>query len=146
MTSLQQISTGEGGVGSYVDEMPIVRADAGYPPHVTPTSQIVGSMAAFNVMMTKMGGERYSMVPKEFRDLCRGLYGRTPQPVNPKYKDKILNGAEEITCRPADNIPPQLDELKKQLADAGYPNASIEDVLSYAIFPQVALEFFKNNR
>ncbi|MBP3400208.1 MAG: oxaloacetate decarboxylase subunit alpha, partial [Selenomonadales bacterium] len=113
---------------------------------VTPTSQIVGSMAAFNVMMTKMGGERYSMVPKEFRDLCRGLYGRTPQPVNPEYKDKILNGKEEITCRPADNIPPQLDELKKQLADAGYPNASIEDVLSYAIFPQVALEFFKNNR
>ncbi|MBQ1249147.1 MAG: oxaloacetate decarboxylase subunit alpha, partial [Selenomonadales bacterium] len=76
----------------------------------------------------------------------RGLYGRTPQPVNPEYKDKILNGAEEITCRPADNIPPQFDELKQQLADAGYPNASIEDVLSYAIFPQVALEFFKNNR
>ncbi|MBQ6712230.1 MAG: pyruvate carboxylase subunit B [Selenomonadales bacterium] len=129
-----------------LDEMPIVRADAGYPPLVTPTSQIVGSMAAFNVMMKKMGGERYSMVPKEFSDLCRGLYGRTPQPVNPEYKDKILNGKEEITCRPADNIPPQLDELKKQLADAGYPNASIEDVLSYAIFPQVALEFFKNNR
>ncbi|MPN48537.1 Methylmalonyl-CoA carboxyltransferase 5S subunit [bioreactor metagenome] len=122
--------------------MPRVRADLGYPPLVTPTSQIVGSMATFNVML----GERYKIVPREVKDLARGKYGRTPLPVAEEVREKIIGTDPIIDYRPADDIPPQLDTLKAQLAEKGYPNASIEDVLSYALFPEVALEFFKNNR
>lgn len=125
-----------------LEEMPRVRADAGYPPLVTPTSQIVGSMAAINVGF----GKRYGTVPVEFRDLCRGLYGRTPQPVNPEVADVILAGAEVITERPADRIKPQMESMHTELAEKGYPNASVEDVLSYALFPQIALNFFKEHR
>jgi Pyruvate/oxaloacetate carboxyltransferase len=125
-----------------LEEMPRVRADAGYPPLVTPTSQIVGSMAAINVGF----GKRYGTVPVEFRDLCRGLYGRTPQPVNPEVADLILAGAEIITKRPADDIKPQMEAMRTELREKGYPNASMEDVLSYALFPQIALGYFKNNR
>ncbi|MEN3931361.1 pyruvate carboxylase subunit B [Microvirga sp. W0021] len=121
-----------------LEEMPRVRADAGYPPLVTPTSQIVGSMAAMNVGL----GERYSMVPIEFRDLCRGLYGRTPHPVNPEVAKAIIGDAEIITERPANRIKPQMDMMRHELAEKGYPDASLDDVLSYALFPQVALEFF----
>ncbi len=125
-----------------LDEMPRVRADAGYPPLVTPSSQIVGSMAAINVGF----GKRYGTVPVEFRDLCRGLYGRTPHPVNPEVAEQIIGGAEIITERPANRIKPQMDSMRAELAEKGYPNASIEDVLSYAVFPQIALNFFKANR
>lgn len=125
-----------------LEEMPRVRADAGYPPLVTPTSQIVGSMAAINVGL----GKRYGTVPVEFRDLCRGLYGRTPQPVNPEVADVILGDAEVITKRPADDIKPQMASMRKELADKGYPDASLEDVLSYALFPPIALNFFKEHR
>ncbi len=125
-----------------LEEMPRVRADLGYPPLVTPTSQIVGSMAAMNVGM----GERYAVVPQDVRDLARGKYGKTPAPLNPEVADKILEGAERITHRPADDIPPQMEALKAALKEKGYPNASVEDVLSYALFPEVALEFFKKNR
>lgn len=124
-----------------IEEMPKVRADLGYPPLVTPTSQIVGSMAAFNVMMG-----RYKTVPREVKDLARGKYGRTPAPIAPEVADLILQGEEIITHRPADDIPPQLDSLKQELAAKGYPNAPIEDVLSYAVFPDVALKFFEANR
>lgn len=124
-----------------IEEMPKVRADLGYPPLVTPTSQIVGSMAAFNVMMGK-----YKNVPREVKDLARGKYGRTPAPIATEVADIILKGEEIITHRPADDIPPQLESLKKALAEKGYPNASIEDVLSYAVFPDVALKFFEANR
>lgn len=128
--------------GELLDEMPRVRADLGYPPLVTPTSQIVGSMATFNVMM----GERYKIVPREVKDLARGKYGRTPLPVAEEVRDLIIGDEEIITCRPADQIPPQMDKIKAELAEKGYPNASIEDVLSYALFPEVALNFFAKNR
>ncbi len=125
-----------------LEEMPKVRADLGYPPLVTPTSQIVGSMAAMNVGL----GERYAVVPQEVTDLARGKYGKTPAPVNPEVADKLIGGQPIIDYRPADDIPPQMDVLKKELGSRGYPNASIEDVLSYALFPEVAIEFFKKNR
>ena len=124
-----------------LEEMPKVRADLGYPPLVTPTSQITGSMAAFNVMFG-----RYKVVPREVKDLARGKYGRTPAPINPEVADLILAGEQLITHRPADDIAPQLESLKASLAKKGYPNASIEDVLSYALFPDVALKFFEANR
>ncbi len=126
-----------------LDEMPRVRADVGYPPLVTPSSQIVGTMAVMNVML----GERYKMIPREIKDMVRGKYGRLPGPINPELKEKVLAGGEEIIeHRPADDIPAQLENYKKELAEKGYPNASREDVLSYASFPEVALEFFKKNR
>lgn len=128
--------------GELLEEMPRVRADLGYPPLVTPTSQIVGSMATFNVMM----GERYKIVPREVKDLARGKYGRTPMPVAEEVRELIIGDEEIITCRPADQIPPQMDKIKAELAEKGYPNASIEDVLSYALFPEVALNFFAKNR
>jgi oxaloacetate decarboxylase alpha subunit len=125
-----------------LEEMPRVRADLGYPPLVTPSSQIVGSMATFNVMM----GERYKIVPREVKDLARGKYGKTPIPVAEEVREKIIGNEPIIDYRPADDIPPQMDSLRQQLAEKGYANASIEDVLSYALFPEVALKFFANNR
>lgn len=125
-----------------LEEMPRVRADLGYPPLVTPSSQIVGSMATFNVMM----GKRYAVVPREVKDLARGKYGRTPMPVADAVREAIIGSEPIIDYRPADDIEPQMDKIKAELAEKGYPNASIEDVLSYALFPEVALEFFKNNR
>ncbi|MDL2209355.1 pyruvate carboxylase subunit B [Desulfovibrio sp. OttesenSCG-928-O18] len=125
-----------------LEEMPRVRADLGYPPLVTPTSQIVGSMAAMNVGM----GERYAVVPTEVSDLARGKYGKTPAPVNPEVADKIIGDLQRIDYRPADDITPQMESLKKELGERGYPNASIEDVLSYALFPEVAIAFFQKNR
>jgi oxaloacetate decarboxylase alpha subunit len=125
-----------------IEEMPKVRADLGYPPLVTPTSQIVGSMSAFNVMMG-----RYKSLPREVKDLARGKYGRTPAPISDEIKQLIIASGEEfITHRPADDIKPQMEDLKKDLAEKGYPNASVEDVLSYAVFPDVALKFFETNR
>jgi len=124
-----------------LEEMPRVRADLGYPPLVTPTSQITGSMAAFNVMLG-----RYKVVPREIKDIVRGKYGRTPAPIDPEFRKLIVGDEPVITHRPADDIAPQLENLRKALAEQGYPNASMEDVLSYALFPEVALEFFKNNR
>lgn len=124
-----------------LEEMPRVRADLGYPPLVTPTSQITGSMAAFNVMLG-----RYKVVPREIKDIVRGKYGRTPAPIDPEFRQLIVGDEPIITHRPADDIAPQLDNLRKELAEQGYPNASMEDVLSYALFPEVALQFFKNNR
>jgi oxaloacetate decarboxylase alpha subunit len=123
------------------EEMPKVRAELGYPPLVTPTSQIVGSMAAFNVMMG-----RYKVVPREVKDLARGKYGRTPAPIDPKIKELILGDEPLITHRPADDIAPQMSSLRTKLAEEGYPNATTEDVLSYASFPEVALKFFDQHR
>lgn len=123
-----------------LDEMPRVRADVGYPPLVTPSSQIVGTMATMNVMT----GERYKMVPKEFKDLARGKFGHTPAPVSKELLEKIgVNKEDLITCRPADLLEPGMDKFKTELIEKGYPHASEEDVLSYALFPQVAEEFFK---
>lgn len=117
-------------------EVPRVREDFGYPPLVTPTSQIVGTQAVMNVIT----GERYKMVPKESRALVKGEYGKTPAPIPEEIKKKILGDEEQITCRPADLIQPELDNIRKQI---GQYIEQDEDVLSYALFPQVAESFFK---
>jgi oxaloacetate decarboxylase alpha subunit len=123
-----------------IEELPRVRAEIGYPPLVTPTSQIVGSMAAFNVILG-----RYKVVPQEIKDLARGAYGRTPAPIQDVMKE-VIAGQTMIDHRPADDIAPQMEMLKKKLAEKGYPDASLEDVLSFALFPEVALKFFAANR
>ena len=135
------VDTGRELIDQVLEEIPRVREDFGLPPLVTPTSQIVGSMAAFNVMLG-----RYKIVPREVKDLARGKYGRTPAPLDPKVKDLIIAGEKIIDYRPADDIPPQMDSLRQKLAEEGYPKASTEDVLSYAVFPDVALKFFEANR
>ena len=122
-----------------LEEVPRVRADAGYPPLVTPSSQIVGTQAVFNII----GGERYKMVTKEFKGLVKGEYGQTPMPIDPDFVKKIIGDEEPITCRPADNIAPELDNIRAQAAD--YIEQD-EDVLSYALFEQVATKFFETRR
>ena len=119
-------------------EVPRVRKDAGFPPLVTPSSQIVGTQAVFNVIT----GERYKMVTKEFKDLVAGKYGRTPTEIDPKFREKICGDTEIITCRPADLLEPELDKLRGEL-DIRYVTQE-EDVLSYAQFDQVAMKFFEN--
>lgn len=117
-------------------EIPRVREDSGYPPLVTPTSQIVGSQAVFNIIT----GEPYKMVTKEFRAMVHGDYGKTPAPISPEFSKKILGDDEPITYRPADKIEPELDKLKKEAAKW---ERQPEDVLTYAMFPQVAPKFFE---
>ncbi len=120
-------------------EVPRVREDLGYLPLVTPTSQIVGTQAVLNVIM----GERYKMVTKETKGICKGEYGRTPVPINEDFRKKIIGDEEAIDCRPADLIPPELDRLKKECAEW---TEQPEDVLSYALFDQVAVKFFEQRR
>ena len=117
-------------------EIPRVREDAGYPPLVTPTSQIVGTQAVFNVIM----GERYKMVTKEFKGLVHGDYGRTPAPISPEFTKKILGDEAPITCRPADLLEPEVEKMKAEAAKYAIQE---EDVLTYAMFPQVAPKFFE---
>lgn len=124
-----------------LEEMPRVRAELGYPPLVTPTSQIVGTMAVLNVALG-----RYKMIPREVKDLVLGKYGRTPAPIDPEVKRLAIGNAEPITCRPADLIEPQLEKFRARLAEDSYPNASMEDLLSYISFPEVAKAFFGHNR
>ena len=119
-----------------LEEVPRVREDAGYPPLVTPTSQIVGTQAVFNVLM----GERYKNVTKEFKGMVRGDYGKTPCKIDPEFVKKIIGDDKQITCRPADEIKPELETLKAKLGDKAQQE---EDVLSYALFDQVALKFFE---
>ncbi len=119
-------------------EVPNVRKDCGYPPLVTPSSQIVGTQAVMNVVMN----ERYKMVTKETRDLFAGKYGSLPMPLNEEVAEKVLKGAERITCRPADLLQPEYEEIKKKVIELGYYEKE-EDVLSYAVFEQVAENFFK---
>ena len=120
-------------------EVPRVREDAGMPPLVTPTSQIVGTQAVFNVIM----GERYKTVTKEFKGLVKGEYGKTPAPISADFRKKILGDEAPIECRPADLIAPELEKLK---ADAAKWTEQEEDVLSYAMFGQVAEKFFEKRR
>ncbi len=117
-------------------EVPKVRKDFGYPPLVTPTSQIVGTQAVMNVI----AGEPYKMVPKESKGLLRGEYGTLPAPVNEEVRKKCIGDDEVITCRPADLIGPELEKYK---AEAGDLAKCEEDVLSYALFPQVAAKFLE---
>lgn len=120
-------------------EVPRVRKDFGYPPLVTPTSQIVGTQAVLNVL----SGERYKMVPKESKALLRGEYGRLPAEVNEQVRKKAIGDDEVITCRPADLIEPELEKYKAEMQQKGIGKCD-EDVLSYALFPQVAEKFLKN--
>ena len=117
-------------------EVPNVRKDAGYPPLVTPSSQIVGTQAVFNVI----GGERYKMVTKEFKGLVRGEYGKTPVEISPEFRKKIIGDEKPITCRPADMLKPELEKLREEVKPWAIQD---EDVLTYALFEQVAVKFFE---
>ena len=120
-------------------EVPRVRKDAGYPPLVTPSSQIVGTQAVFNIIT----GERYKMVTKEFKDLVAGKYGKSPCPIDPEFQKKICGDEEIITCRPADLLNDTIEQFKSEIAE--YYEQE-EDVLSYAQFGQVAVKFFQQRR
>ena len=119
-----------------LEEVPKVRKDFGEPPLVTPSSQIVGTQAVLNVV----SGERYKMVTKESKKLLSGEFGQTVKPFDPEVQKKCIGDTKPITCRPADLIKPQLAELEKEMKQYKQQD---EDVLSYALFPQVAMEFFK---
>jgi pyruvate carboxylase subunit B len=120
-------------------EVPRVRKELGYPPLVTPTSQLVGTQAVFNVL----SGKRYGIVPKEVKDYVKGLYGKSPAPIDERVKVKIIGEEKPITCRPADLLKPELkaipEEAKKFIQ-------SEEDTLTYALFPKAALEFFRKRK
>lgn len=126
-------------LGEVLNEVPRVREDAGYPPLVTPTSQIVGTQAVLNVI----SGERYKMCTQEFKGLVRGNYGQTPVAISDEFRKKIIGDEKPITCRPADLLEPELDKLKGEISEF-YEQE--EDVLSYAQFGNVALKFFENRR
>jgi len=129
-----------------LEEIPRVREDLGMLPLVTPTSQIVGTQAVINVL----SGTRYATISKETAGVLKGEYGATPTPVNAELQARVLNGASPLTCRPADQIAPEMDKLSQELqqlaADKGIRLAadSIDDVLTYALFPQIGLRFLEN--
>lgn len=117
-------------------EVPRVREDLGFPPLVTPTSQIIGTQAVLNVIT----GERYKIVPKEVKAYVKGMYGKPTIPISKEVIRKIIGDKDVITCRPADLIEPQLEDFKKEIKEYFEQE---EDVLSYALFPQIALKYFK---
>lgn len=117
-------------------EVPRVRKDLGEPPLVTPSSQIVGTQSVLNVLM----GERYKIASKETKDMLLGKYGATVKPMNEEVKEKVIGNEQPITCRPADLLEPELDKLKSEME---IWSKQEEDVLSYALFPQVAMDYFK---
>ena len=121
-----------------LEEVPKVREDFGEPPLVTPSSQIVGTQAVLNVLQ----GERYKMITKESKKFLHGDFGKTIRPFNPEVQKKAIGDDKPITCRPADLIKPQLEDIKKNPVVQKYKQQD-EDILSYALFPQVAEEFFK---
>ncbi|MEI6210770.1 MAG: pyruvate carboxylase subunit B [bacterium] len=120
-----------------LEELPRARKDLGYPPLVTPTSQIVGVQSVMNVL----AGERYGMVPQETKDYVKGLYGRSPAPIDPQVAKKILDGDKPITCRPADMLQPRLPTAAKEIDPKLIQRE--EDIISYCLFPEVALGYFK---
>ncbi len=152
MLTNMEMQLKEQGAGDKLDEVleeiPRVREDLGYLPLVTPTSQIVGTQAVLNILT----GERYKSITKETAGVLKGEYGTTPAPVNAQLQQRVLDGGEVITCRPADLLKPELDVLTEQLkslasekgielvADGGL----IDDVLTYALFPQIGLKFLQN--
>jgi pyruvate carboxylase subunit B len=119
-----------------MEEVPKVREDFGFPPLVTPTSQIVGTQATLNVLT----GERYKMITSETKNYLKGLYGKTPAPINEKVRKKAIGTEKAITCRPADLLEPEMEKLTREL---GGRAKGIEDVLTYALFPNIALEYFE---
>ncbi|MGA9351011.1 MAG: oxaloacetate decarboxylase subunit alpha, partial [Anaerolineae bacterium] len=122
-----------------LEEVPRVRKELGYPPLVTPTSQLVGIQAVFNVI----SGKRYGIVPKEIKDYVKGLYGSPPAQIDPKVKKKIIGDEQPITVRPADLLEPGLNRIPE---DVKPYIESEEDKITYALFPQTALEFFKKRK
>jgi len=127
-------------------EIPRVREDLGFIPLVTPTSQIVGTQAVLNVLT----GERYKTITKETAGVLKGEYGSTPAPMNKELQERVLDGSEAITCRPADIIKPELETLEAELSKLAQEQGltladeQIDDVLTYALFPQIGLKFIKN--
>ena len=119
-----------------LSEVPRVRKDFGEPPLVTPSSQIVGTQAVLNVLT----GERYKMVTNESKDMMLGKYGKTTVPVNPEIQKQIIKDEEPMTARPADLLEPELDKLEEAVKDWKQQD---EDTLTYALFPEVAIDFFK---
>ncbi|NYS78895.1 MULTISPECIES: sodium-extruding oxaloacetate decarboxylase subunit alpha [Halomonadaceae] len=142
----------EQGAGDKLDdvlnEIPRVREDLGFIPLVTPTSQIVGTQAVMNAMM----GERYKSISKEVQALLKGEYGAAPAPFNAELQKRVLEGGEPITCRPADNLSPEMDRLATELKEKASADGirlaegkrEVDDVLTYALFPQIGLKFLKN--
>ncbi|WP_422938477.1 acetyl-CoA carboxylase biotin carboxyl carrier protein [Thermanaeromonas toyohensis] len=126
-------------INEVLKEIPRVRAELGYPPLVTPTSQIVGTQAVLNVLL----GERYKVVPEEVKNYVRGFYGRPPAPLDEEIKRKIIGDEEPITGRPADYLSPRLEEARQEIGDLA---ESEEDIISYALFPQVARKFLEDRR
>jgi oxaloacetate decarboxylase (Na+ extruding) subunit alpha len=124
-------------INEVFEELPRVRADLGYPPLVTPTSQIVGIQAVMNVL----AGKRYELVSQEIKDYVRGLYGKSPAPINPAVKRKILGSDKPIDCRPADLLPPMLPTVTEGVDPKLIQKE--EDILSYCLFPEPTLEFLK---
>lgn len=122
-----------------LEEVPHVRQDAGYPPLVTPTSQIIGNQATANVLT----GQRYSTVSEEFKQLIGGYYGKTPAPINPAFSRQILGAEEPITYRPADRIEPELEKLRAKVAPYAEQD---EDILTLALFDDVAIRYFEWRR
>lgn len=123
-----------------LEEVPEVRADLGYPPLVTPSSQIVGTQATLNVLL----GERYQVIPEEVRQYIRGYYGRPPAPIDPAVKQKAIGDEEPIDCRPADLIPPGMEQARQEVVSLlDDPAPDEEDIISYALFPQVAGPFLE---
>ncbi len=119
-----------------LDEMPRVRKELGYPPLVTPSSQIVGTQATLNVMV----GERYKVIPEEVKQYIRGYYGKTPAPIDPDVQRKAIGDEQPITCRPAELLSPGWEKAKAEIGDLA---SSEEDILSYALFPQIARPFLE---
>jgi len=132
-------------IDEVLEEIPKVRKDLGFIPLVTPTSQIVGTQAVLNVL----SGERYKTITKETGGVLKGEYGATPAPVNKELREKVLEGKDAITCRPADLLEPEFEKQRAELTtlakDEGFTFANeIDDTLTYALFPQVGLKFLKN--
>ena len=122
-----------------LDEVPHVRKELGYPPLVTPSSQIVGTQATMNVLL----GERYKTIPEEVKQYVRGFYGRPPAPIDPEIQKRVIGDEEPITCRPADMLEPAIPKARKELKGI---TSDIEDILAYILFPQPALEFFEHRQ
>ncbi|MHA7856366.1 MULTISPECIES: sodium-extruding oxaloacetate decarboxylase subunit alpha [Marinobacter] len=129
-----------------LEEIPKVREDLGFIPLVTPTSQIVGTQAVLNVLT----GERYKSISKETAAILKGEYGAAPAPMNKELQDRVLDGKEVMTCRPADVLEPEMDKLTAELKDIAKEKGiklagqEVDDVLTYALFPQIGLKFLEN--
>ena len=140
MSQMKQMGIGDK-LEAVLEEMPHVRAELGYPPLVTPTSQMVGTMAVLNVALG-----RYQMIPREIKELIRGKYGRTPGPVDPEVRWLAIGSEPVIDHRPADDLAPQVETMRSALAAEGYTDLSEEDLLSYISFPDVSLAYFARHR